>query len=104
MTVEWQYKNTNTQTCKRNPDNSISCVDNKPFSFEWCVNGVAVDANGVVYSNSEDGNVYAINQGGTLNARLFLKISLLSAYTPTVLGGDGKIYVQQNGELFVIGN
>ena len=104
MEVEWQYKNTNTQSCKRNPDNSISCVNDKPFSFEWCVNGVAVDANGVVYANSEDGNAYAINQGGTLKSRLFLKLALLSAYTPTSLGGDGKIYVQQNGELFVIGN
>lgn len=103
LTVEWQYKNTNTQSCKRNPDNSISCVNDKPFSFEWCVNGVAVDANGVVYANSEDGNAYAINQGGTLKSRLFLKIALLSAYTPTSLGGDGKIYVQQNGELFVLG-
>jgi hypothetical protein len=104
MQVEWQYKNTNTQSCVRNPDNSISCVDDKPFSFEWCVNGVAVDANGVVFANSEDGNLYAINQGGTLNTRLFLKIALLSAYTPTSIGGDGKIYVQQNGELFVAGN
>jgi hypothetical protein len=103
MQVEWQYKNTNTQSCTRNPDNSITCVNDKPFSFEWCVNGVAVDANGVVYANSEDGNAYAINQGGTLKSKLFLKIALLSAYTPTVLGGDGKIYVQQNGELFVIG-
>jgi hypothetical protein len=104
LTVEWKYKNTNTQTCTRNPDNSISCVNDKPFSFEWCVNGVAVDANGVVYANAEDGNVYAINQGGTLKKRLFMKIALRSAYTPTVLAGDGKIYVQQNGELFVIGN
>jgi hypothetical protein len=103
LEVEWQYKNTNTQSCKRNPDNSISCVDDKPFSFEWCVNGVAVDANGVVYANSEDGNAYAVKQGGILKSRHFLKIALLSAYTPTVIGGDGKIYVQQNGELFVIG-
>ena len=104
MQVEWQYKNTNTQSCIRNPDNSISCVNDKPFSFEWCVNGVAVDANGVVFANSEDGNLYAINQGGTLNTRLFLKVALLSAYTPTVIGADGKIYIQQNGELFVAGN
>lgn len=103
MTVEWQYKNTNTQTCTRNPDNSITCVDDTPFSFEWCVNGVAVDQNGVVYANAEDGNVYAINQGGTLKRRLFLKNALRSAYTPTVLGSDGKIYAQQNGELFVVG-
>lgn len=104
LTVEWQYKNTNSLSCMRQPDNSITCVDNKPFSFEWCVNGVAVDANGVVYANSEDGNLYAINQGGTLKQRLFLKIAQLSAYTPTSLGADGRIYIQQNGELFVAGN
>ena len=101
--IEWRYKNTNTQTCTRNPDNSISCVNDKPFSFEWCVNGVAVDRNGVVYANSEDGFTYAINQGGTLKKRLFLNIAERSAYTPSVIGGDGKIYVQQNGELFVVG-
>lgn len=103
MQVEWQYKNTNTQTCTRNPDNTITCVNDTPAGFEWCVNGVAVDKNGVVYANAEDGNVYAINQGGTLKQRLFMKIALRSAYTPTVLADDGRIYVQQNGELFVIG-
>ncbi|HKR13654.1 MAG TPA: hypothetical protein VJT15_16435, partial [Pyrinomonadaceae bacterium] len=102
MTVEWQYKNTNTLTCTRNPNNTVSCVDDKPFSFEWCVNGVAVDKNGVVYANAEDGNLYAINQGGTLRRRLFLDIAQRSAYTPTSLGLDGKIYAQQNGILFVV--
>jgi hypothetical protein len=91
LNVEWQYKNTNTLTCTRLPDNTISCVDDKPFGFEWCVNGVAVDKNGVVYANAEDGNVYAINQGGTLKNRLFLEIAQRSAYTPTVLANDGKI-------------
>jgi outer membrane protein assembly factor BamB len=102
--VEWQYKNTNTLTCTRNPDNSISCVNDKPFSFEWCINGVAVDKNGVVYANAEDGDLYAINQGGTLRKKLFMKLGVRSAYTPTTLGADGKIYTQQNGELFVLGN
>jgi hypothetical protein len=32
---------------------------------------VAVDARGVVYINSEDGHLYALNQGGTLRERLF---------------------------------
>ena len=104
LTVEWQYKNTNTQSCTRNPDNSISCVNDKPFSFEWCVNGVAVDKDGVVYANAEDGNLYAINQGGTMKGSVFFKVAVRSAYTPTVIGADGKIYVQQNGELFVAGN
>ena len=103
LTVEWQYKNTNTKTCTRNPDNSITCVNDHPFGFEWCVNGVAVDANGVVYGNAEDGNIYAISQGGILKQRLFLKNALRSAYTPTTLADDGKVYAQQNGELFVIG-
>lgn len=103
MTIEWQFKNTNTLTCTRNPDNTITCVDDKPAGFEWCVNGVAVDKDGVVFANAEDGNLYAINQGGTLKARLFLNIAQRSAYTPTVIASDGRIYVQQNGELFVAG-
>jgi len=72
--------------------------------FEWCVNAVAVDARGAVYINSEDGHLYALNQGGTLRERLFLQIALGAAYTPLSLGADGKIYTQNAGHLFVVGS
>ena len=65
---------------------------------------MAVDARGVVYVNSEDGHLYAINQGGTLRERLFLQLALGAAYTPLSLGADGKIYTQNAGHLFVVGS
>jgi outer membrane protein assembly factor BamB len=67
------------------------------------VNSVAVDRRGVVYVNSEDGHLYAIDQGGTQRERIFLQLALGAAYTPLSLGADGKIYTQNAGHLFVVG-
>ena len=103
LTVEWQFKGTNTLSCQRQPDGSMSCVDDRPDGFEWCVNALAVDRRGVVYVNSEDGNLYAINQGGTLRERVFLQLATGAAYTPLSLGVDGRIYTQNAGILFVVG-
>jgi len=57
-----------------------------------------------VYANSEDGFLYAINQGGALKQRIFQQLNLGAAYTPASLGSDGKIYSQNAGHLFVVGN
>jgi hypothetical protein len=57
----------------------------------------------VVYANSEDGNLYAINQGGTVKANIFLNLALGAAYTPLAIGPDGTIYTENKGTLFVIG-
>jgi hypothetical protein len=57
-----------------------------------------------VYANSEDGNLYAINQGGILKQKIFQRLALGAAYTPASLGADGKIYTQNAGHLFVVGN
>jgi outer membrane protein assembly factor BamB len=62
-----------------------------------------VDANGVVYANSEDGNLYAISQGGTLKGNIFLNQALGAAYTPLAIGPDGRIYTENKGILFAIG-
>jgi outer membrane protein assembly factor BamB len=103
LRVEWQYQNTNTQSCERADDGSLDCVEVDRNGFEWCVNAVAVDRDGVVYANSEDGNVYAISQGGALKQRMFLRSALFAAYTPLAIGGDGRIYTQNAGTMFVIG-
>jgi hypothetical protein len=104
LAIEWSFQNMNTQSCTRNADGSITCVSDHPNSFEWCVNAPAIDKMGVVYANSEDGNLFAINQGGTLKQKIFQQLALGAAYTPASLGGDGKIYSQNAGHLFVVGN
>ena len=103
MTLEWSFQNTNTLSCTRNADGTISCVSDHPNGFEWCVNAPVVDAHGVVYANSEDGHLFALNQGGTLKQQIFQQLAVGAAYTPSSLGGDGKLYSQNAGHLFVVG-
>src|SRR5712692_4328456 len=50
--VEWRYRNAD--------------------DYEWCVNSPAIDRNGIVYMNSEDGFVYAFNRDGSLRQTLQL--------------------------------
>jgi hypothetical protein len=109
MLTEWSFQSTNTESCKRNPDGPISCTSDHPNGFEWCINMPAVDMNGTVYVTSEDGNVYALPQGHSgiftqPQGNLFLNLALGAAYTPLSIGPDGKIYTQNNGHMFVIGN
>lgn len=103
LAVEWKFQNTNTDSCFRISPTLVQCFSDHPNSFEWCVNAPVVDSNGVVYANSEDGNLYVINQGGTLKQHLFQQLALGAAYTPASLGGDGKIYTQNAGHLIVVG-
>lgn len=102
LTIEWQYRNTNTNSCTRHSDGSITCVSDHPHNFEWCVNAPAVDGNGVLYANSEDGGLYEINQGGGLRSTLFLNLAIGAAYTPIAIAADGKIYAENFGTLFVV--
>ncbi|MCA1582134.1 MAG: hypothetical protein LC796_12255 [Acidobacteria bacterium] len=104
MTPEWTFRNTNTESCVRQSDGSISCVSDHPDSFEWCVNQPAVDAGGVVYANSEDGFLYAIGPDGALRQKIFLNSALGAAYTPLSIAADGLVYTQNNGHLFAVGN
>jgi outer membrane protein assembly factor BamB len=109
LNVEWKFQNANNQVCTRNPDGSITCVPNTSgtpwpnVGFEWCINAPVIDVNGVVYANSEDGNVYAINQGGTPRANIFLNQALGAAYTPLAIGPDGTIYTENKGILSAVG-
>jgi outer membrane protein assembly factor BamB len=101
---EWQYKNTTTDSCQRNPDGSVTCTPNThPNGFEWCINAPVIDQDGLVYANSEDGSLYVLNRNGTLRHKLFLNLAIGAAYTPLSLGPDGKIYTQNDGRLFVAG-
>ena len=100
---EWQFKSTETHACGRGPDGIVTCVDEQPNGFEWCVNAPAIDIRGTVYANSEDGNLYAIAQGGVLEDRIFLQLALGAAYTPISIGPDGRLYAQNAGHLFAVG-
>jgi hypothetical protein len=100
---EWQLRNTNTQSCGRGPDGKVTCVNDQPDGFEWCVNAPAIDIRGTVYANSEDGNLYAIGQGGVIQEKIFLQLALGAGYTPVSIGPDGKIYAQNAGHLFAVG-
>jgi hypothetical protein len=90
MNIEWQFQNHSTDATH-------------PNGFEWCINAPAVDLAGNVYVNSEDGNLYVIQQGGRLIGSIFLNQALGAAYTPLSLGPDGKIYTENDGILFVVG-
>jgi hypothetical protein len=81
------------------PEWSYQSTDN----FEWCVNAPAVDGNGTVYADSEDGSLFAIKQGGKLKGQIFLQAAVGAAYTPASIGRDGKIYTLNNGDMFVVG-
>jgi outer membrane protein assembly factor BamB len=100
---EWSFRATNTQSCARDGSGTITCVDDHPDGFEWCVNQPVVDAAGTVYLNSEDGNLYAFSTDGRELEHIFLDTALGAAYTPVSMGPDGVIYAQNNGKLFAIG-
>ena len=112
LTPEWKFHSTETNSCTRQPDGTLTCVSDHPNGFEWCINAPAIDANHNVYVQSEDGHAYVIPQGHTgvfdMSAqgvqRLFLQLALGAAYTPVSIGGDGKIYAQNAGHLFVLGD
>lgn len=109
LVPEWSFQNTNTNSCTRNPDGTVTCVSDHPNGFEWCTNAPVVDSNGVVYANSEDGNLYTIPQGHsgiftTPQAMFFTQLALGAAYTPLSIGPDGKIYTENDGQMFVVGN
>src|SRR4029077_7507279 len=103
MNVEWRFQNTNKQSCTRNPDGTLTCTSTKPNGFEWDVNALVVDANGNVFANSEDGNLYSIAQVATMLQRIFQQLAIGAAYPPTSIGPDGKIYSQNDGHLFIVG-
>src|SRR5262249_55056490 len=87
LVPEWKFKSTETRDCHRNADGSVSCVNDgrHPNGFEWCINAPAVDGAGNVYVESEDGNVYVLDQGHsgiftTAKFKLFTNLAVGAAY------------------------
>jgi outer membrane protein assembly factor BamB len=107
---QWKFQATETRSCHRAADGSVSCVDDgkHPNGFEWCINAPAVDGNGNVFVESEDGNIYVIDQGHTgvfttPKFSLFGNLAIGAAYTPFAIDHHGRGYAQNNGHLFVVG-
>ncbi len=99
---QWSYASGNTDFCTLDAG-ALSCVSDHPNGFEWCVNAAAIDENGTVYANSEDGRIYAVLQGATLAQSRFLVESLGAAYTPVTVDGQGRTYALNGGVLTVVG-
>jgi hypothetical protein len=72
---------------------------------EWCVNTVAIDTvNKCACVHSEDGKIYRWDFGtNTFTKALTLTPGIGEAYTPSVIGVDGTVYVIANAILFAVG-
>ena len=72
---------------------------------EWCINTAAVDPfTRCAIVSSEDGKVYRWDFAtNAFTETLTLTTGIGEAYTPTVIGVDGTVYVIANATLFVIG-
>jgi hypothetical protein len=102
---EWQHQNLEVHQCQRETDGGVTCVDDgqHPNGFEWCINAPAVDRDGTVFVNSEDGNLYAIGQGGVEKGHYFMEMAITAAYTPLALDRHGRVYTMNFGKLSVLG-
>jgi hypothetical protein len=100
---QWSYASDNTYSCQSDGGTSLACTSDHPSGFEWCVNAAAIDENGTVYANSEDGRAYALLQGGSVAQARFLVLSLGAAYTPVAVDGQGRTYTMNGGVLTVVG-
>jgi len=76
-----------------------------PIVKEWCINSAAIDpAAKSVFAGSEDGNLYRWDlTTNELTQSIVLTPGLGEAYTPTVIGPDGKVYAIANATLFSVG-
>ncbi|HEX3579394.1 MAG TPA: hypothetical protein VHY33_12590 [Thermoanaerobaculia bacterium] len=97
LNKQWEYRNPSRQVCFEG-----DCVEEE-LGFEWCVNAVAIGANGTVYANAEDGILYAIGQGGVLLDKIALAGPRGAAYTPLAIDAQGRVYAQTGAHLFAVG-
>ena len=73
---------------------------------EWCINTGAVDPfTKSVMAGSEDGKVYRWSLATNTFTEVFtLTPGIGEAYTPSIIGVDGTVYVIANATLFALGN
>jgi len=72
--------------------------------YEWCINSAAVDPKGrAVIANAEDGHAYRWDLRTDELTDLALNVPRLEAYTPTLVGPDGTVYVINDATLYAIG-
>src|SRR2546421_54337 len=84
---------------------AICCASVRPVSFSipTTSGGMTLQRFVVTYANSEDGNLFAITSNGNLKQKIFQQLAIGAAYTPASIGGDGKLYSQNDGHLYVVG-
>lgn len=72
--------------------------------YEWCINSAAVDPKGkAVIANAEDGHAYRWDLRTDELTDLALNAPRFEAYTPTLVGPDGTVYVINDAKLYAIG-
>lgn len=72
---------------------------------EWCINTAAFDpSTSSILANSEDGRLYRWDlTTNTFTQSITLTAGIGEAYTPTLIGADGKVYAINNATLFAVG-
>lgn len=72
---------------------------------EWCINTAVVDpATNSVLANCEDGKLFRWDlTTNTFTEQIAITTGLGQAYTPTIIGRDGKVYSVNNATLFAVG-
>lgn len=76
-----------------------------PRVREWCINTAVLDPfTHCILANCEDGKLYRWNlTSNTFTEVITLTAGIGEAYTPTVIGADGKVYAINNATLYAIG-
>ena len=76
-----------------------------PSVREWCLNASVVDPyTKAAFANSSDGSVYRWDfTTNSLTQTVVLTGGILEAYTPTVMGADGKVYAMNNAAVYACG-
>jgi hypothetical protein len=72
---------------------------------EWCINTAAVDPlTSSILINNEDGLLYRWHlPSNTFSESIRLNSGYAQAYTPTLIGPDGRVYAVNNAVMFSIG-